>query len=341
MHMTRRAARGAGVVLPLLVLAACGGEKKGATADSTAAATTPSAATDSARDTTAAAGAAAAGAGAAYAHAATITGFKTPESVKYDADLDIYFVSNINGNPSQKDGNGFISRVRTDNNTVEELRFIEGGKNGVVLNAPKGMAIAGDTLIVADIDAVRMFNKRTGMPIASVDLSAKKATFLNDVAVGSDGSVYVTDTGIRFGPKGEMSHPGTDQIFKIAGRTATVAVSGATLAGPNGITWDSANGRFVVAPFSGKALLTWKAGDASAAEMVTGAGQFDGVEVLSGGRVLASSWADSSVTLFQGNNATKVATGVPSPADIGVDTKRNRLLVPIFTGDKVEVFDIR
>ena len=326
MHLTRGAARGAGMVLPLLALAACGGEKRSATADSTGASATATPA---------------GGAPAAYAHAATITGFKTPESVKYDADLDVYFVSNINGNPSQKDGNGFISRVRTDNDTVEELRFIEGGKNRVVLNAPKGMAVVGDTLIVADIDAVRMFNKRTGLPIATVDLAGKKATFLNDVAVGGDGAIYVTDTGIRFGPTGEMSHPGTDQIFRIAGRSATVAVSGATLSGPNGIAWDASNGRFVVAPFAGKALMTWKPGDASAAEMVTGVGEWDGIEPLDGGRVLASSWADSSVTLFQGNNATKVATGVPSPADFGIDTKRNRLLVPIFTGDRVEVFDIR
>jgi sugar lactone lactonase YvrE len=307
-------------------------------ADSRGATTTPPAAPPRAQS---ASGTAAGAAPAAYAHAATVTGFKTPESVKYDADLDVYFVSNINGNPSQKDGNGFISRVRTDNNTVEELRFIEGGKNGVVLNAPKGMAVVGDTLVVADIDAVRMFNNRTGLPSASVDLAGRKATFLNDVAVGADGAIYVTDTGIRFGPKGEMSHPGADQIFRITGRTATVAASGATLAGPNGITWDAANGRFIVAPFSGKALLTWKPGDASAAEMVTGAGQYDGVEVLAGGGVLASSWADSAVTLYQGNNATKVATGVPSPADIGIDTKRHRLLVPIFTGDRVEVFEIR
>ena len=124
---------------------------------------------------------------------------KVPESVRYDAELDVFYVSNINGNPSQKDNNGFIAKVRADSTGVVTM-LAEGGKNGVTLNAPKGIAIKGDTLYVADIDAVRMFNRRTGAPLGSVDLRAQKATFLNDVAVGSDG-VYITDTGIVFDAK--------------------------------------------------------------------------------------------------------------------------------------------
>ena len=110
---------------------------------------------------------------------ATVAGFQTPESVKYDSALDVYFVSNINGNPSVKDGNGFISRVKPDG-SVETLKFIEGGRNGVTLNAPKGLALIGDTLWVTDIDAVRAFNAKTGKPVASVDVPG--AVFLNDPA---------------------------------------------------------------------------------------------------------------------------------------------------------------
>src|SRR5256886_13499427 len=47
-----------------------------------------------------------------------------------------------------------ISRVRPDG-AVENLKFIEGGHNGVTLHAPKGLALLGDTLWVADIDVVR------------------------------------------------------------------------------------------------------------------------------------------------------------------------------------------
>ena len=111
----------------------------------------------------------AAAAPAMFASAGATDSMKTPESVRYDADLDAYFVANINGNPSQKDGNGFIARIDAGN-TAAMTMFVQGGKNGATLHAPKGMAIVGDTLWVADIDALRAFNKRTGAVITSVDL---------------------------------------------------------------------------------------------------------------------------------------------------------------------------
>jgi len=266
-------------------------------------------------------------------------GLKTPESVRYDPELDVYYVSNINGNPSQHDGNGFIVVIRADSTGAAVKTLVEGGKNGVTLDAPKGIALAGDTLWVADIDHVRAFNRRTGARIADIDLTSQKATFLNDVAIGGDGAVYVTDTGIAFDAKGATSHPGTDQIFKIVGRKAT-AIKADSLNSPNGITWDNANGRFLLAPFSGTAVQTWKEGDKAPATLATGAGTYDGVEVLADGRILVTSWADSTVDLVQNGSLSKLVTGVSGPADIGVDTKRMVVAVPRFNDNKVEFFKI-
>src|SRR5216110_2874041 len=120
----------------------------------------------------------------------TVAGFSTPESVLHDSTQDIYFVSNVNGSPTAKDNNGFISRVRPDG-AIENLKFIEGGKNGVTLHGPKGLAVAGDTLWVADIDAVRAFNARTGAPLDSVKLDSAGAVFLNDLTIAS-GAIYIT-----------------------------------------------------------------------------------------------------------------------------------------------------
>jgi sugar lactone lactonase YvrE len=307
-------------------LAACSSGEN-ATADSAA----------KAADTTAAAAAAP----AMFASAgATTDSMKTPESVRYDADLDAYFVSNINGNPSQKDGNGFIARVDAGNTSAMTM-LAQGGKSGVTLNAPKGIAIVGDTLWVADIDVVRAFNKRTGAAIATVDLRPMKATFLNDVVAGPDGAIYVTDTGIRFDEKGGMSHPGQDQIFKIAGRKATVAVKGdSALKSPNGIAWDGANGRFVLGPFNDAVVTAWKDGDSTVTPVGTGPGGYDGVEVLSDGRVLVTSWNDSSVQVISNGTFRKVVGNVEGPADIGVDTKRNVVALPRFNAGRIEYFTI-
>jgi len=270
----------------------------------------------------------------------TVEGFKTPESVKYDAELDLYFVTNINGHPMAKDNNGFISRVRPDG-SIESLEFVSGGRGGVVLHAPKGTAIVADTLWVADIDALRGFNKRTGAPVATVNLSTRGAKLPNDVAVGSDGALYVTDTGILIDSAWNFTHPGPDRIFRVgAKRDVSVAVSGDTLERPNGIAWDAANARFIVVAFGGPAIFAWKPGDAAPTVLAKGAGQWDGVEVLADGHIIASSWADSTVDVIAGGKIERLISGVPSPADIGIDTKRQRVLIPVFTQNRVEVWQL-
>src|SRR5256712_12793027 len=157
-------------------------------------------------------------------------GFQTPESIFYEARSDTYLVSNINGDPTAADGNGFISRVAPDGRILE-LKWIDGTRAGVRLNGPKGMAVAGDTLYVSDITAVRMFDLRTGAPKGAVVILG--STFLNDLAAGRDGSIYATDTGGR----PDFSPSATDAVYKIdpSGKLSALAKSPA-LDKPNGIT---------------------------------------------------------------------------------------------------------
>jgi len=270
----------------------------------------------------------------------TVPGFSTPESVLHDSTQDIYFVSNINGSPTAKDGNGFISRVRPDG-AIENLKFIEGGRAGVTLNAPKGLALAGDTLWVADIDALRAFNARTGAPIDSFKLDSAGAVFLNDLTIAS-GAIYITDTGIKFDDVGNVLHPGPDRVFRIApDRKITVAARGDSLGWPNGITVDPVGKRFIIVSFGPtKSVLAWKPGDKAPKVIAKGAGGFDGVE-MAGTRLLVSSWADSTVSAYESGQEVKVITGVPSPADIGYDAKRNRVLIPILAGNRIEIWQLK
>lgn len=269
--------------------------------------------------------------------AATVAGFQTPESVLWDSTLDVYFVSNINGNPAAKDGNGFISVVDPAG-TMRDTVFIKG------LNAPKGMAVVGDTLWVTDIDVIRGFNARTEAPVAIVPIPG--AVFLNDIAAAPDGSLYITDTAIRFGAQGP-EHVGTDRIFRVApDRLVSVAFESDSLGRPNGITWDRANDRFIVVPFGTGKLFAWKPRgqprwpDQAPTTLGTGPGQFDGVEVA-GNAIWVSSWADSSVYRYADGQGTKLIKGVPSPADIGYDAKRHRVLIPIFMENRVEIWQVQ
>jgi hypothetical protein len=257
-------------------------------------------------------------------------GFVAPEAVRYDPDQDVYFVGNWGPGPaSATDNNGYISRMKPDGQ-IENLKFIAGGTNRVVLHAPRGMYIVGDTLWVADADAVRGFNRRTGEKLANVDFSAFDRGFLNDVAADATGTVYVTDTG-------------KNKLYKVQGANGpTVVVSDSALGSPNGITWDASNNRFIIVPFGGfKGIRAWTPGATTMTVLGVSTGaKYDGVEVLSGGRVLVSSQADSSLHLFSGNEGHAIIHTLGPPADIAVDTKRNRVAVPVVALNHVEIYEL-
>jgi WD40 repeat protein len=108
---------------------------------------------------------------------------RTPESVLIDRERNILYVSNVNLNPWEKDGNGFISKLDMDGNIIN-LKWIEG------LHGPKGMGISGKSLFVADIDALVEADIETGKIIKKIELEGKPD--LNDITVSEDGTVFVS-----------------------------------------------------------------------------------------------------------------------------------------------------
>jgi hypothetical protein len=264
-------------------------------------------------------------------------GFATPESVLHDRRADVYLVSNINGSPLAKDDNGFISRLAPDG-SVTELKWIDGTADGVALNAPKGMAFRRDTLFVADIDVVRLFDRTTGEPIGNWPVPG--STFLNDVAVGPDGTVYVTDSGFRAGPDG-FARSGTDAVYKSTGEGELVAlVSGEALGGPNGIVVDGGRVMFVTFGTGRVHLVQRETGTISGLPSPA-EGQLDGVVKVAEGEFLISSWEGRAVYRLGGGGLyTTEVDSVESPADIGLDTRRGRVLIPLFRADEVLIHPV-
>ncbi len=319
---------------------ACGGETPPSTAPTTTSATAaPSAAPSAAPATSTSAAASASAAEPAPPPGPKpvfhLAGFQTPESVLYDEGADRYLVSNINGKPTEADNNGYISEVSPDGKIVKE-KWIESGKNKVTLNAPKGTAITGGVLYVADIDTVRMFDAKTGNPKGDIKIAG--ATFLNDVAAAPDGKVYVSDSGLKLGASG-FEPTGTDAVYVIEKGKAKPLAKGKDLDRPNGVL--AADKGVWVVSFgpSGLYRLDEKGQKQDVTKLPKGS--LDGI-VKVGDDFYISSWESSSVYKGKPGGTFEVAIpNVKSPADIGLDKKRSRILVPLFMENAIEVYEIK
>lgn len=150
-------------------------------------------------------------------------GFANPESVVYSSLQKVLYVSNINGAPDAKDGNGFISQVGLDGKVIQR-QWIKG------LNAPKGLGYLRGYLYVADIDELLEID--TGNKRITRRFKAPGAKFLNDVTVTPRGSVFVSDML-------------TSTIWRLQGDSFTAWLQNDALQMPNGLAWDG--GKLLVA----------------------------------------------------------------------------------------------
>jgi hypothetical protein len=258
-------------------------------------------------------------------------GFQTPKSVIHDARADLYLVSNIDGSPLDVDDLAFISRVRPDG-SVETLRWIDATEPDVELNAPKGMAIAGEVLYVADIKVLRKFERSTGKPLGSIELPG--ATFANDVCTDRAGNIYVSDSGIAAG----FTPSGSDAIYRVsADNEVSLLAKDVSLGRPNGIA-QSADGLWVATFGSDELYRLDQNGKRSDLQKLP-KGSLDGV-VEWRGRLFVASWEASAVYEREGDSFVERIANIPAPSDIGLDEKRARLLIPLFYDNTLIIYPL-
>lgn len=255
------------------------------------------------------------------------------ESAIYYADDDVYLLSNFGtGGPATLDDDGFITRVDAETGEIVELEWIKG-----TLSAPKGMAIVDQTLYVADLDAIKTYDlANDGAPLGDVPFDGLTITFPNDVCAGDDGTVFMTDTGLN----ADFTSSGTDAVYRIDdGRLVQVAAGADVLKSPNGC-WVDVEGLLVVTFGSNEVLRISDDGEINQVSTLPNGG-LDGI-VSNAGVYYVTSWEAGSVFRFdfEGGRTTVAVSDSPSPADLGYDTKRHRLIVPLLQFEEGPPFNV-
>lgn len=265
-----------------------------------------------------------------------VGGLASPESVLHDTEADLYLISNIAGGVAAKDGEGWISRIAPDGR-IADPRWIAGGQGGAALNAPKGLTLSGDTLFVADIDTVRLFDRRSGRPMGEVPIPG--ATFLNDLATLPDGDVIGTESALV--PDGTaMRGTGGDAVFRIALRDRSVrfVARDASLVQPNGIAVLSPTEALVASRGSDAVYVLDLTTGRRGRSWSLGANTVDGIAVLSDGTFLASTWGSRALHRIIPATGAVAQVGEAfeaAPADFGLDLRRGRVLLPLLGANAV------
>jgi sugar lactone lactonase YvrE len=265
------------------------------------------------------------------------SGFNQPENLVYDSVGDVYLVANMGGGDAARDNNGFISKVAPDGRVVS-LRWIAGGVNGATLDAPKGLAIRGDTLAVADIGGVHYFSRSTGAPLGSVTIPG---LVMNDLAFAPDGTLWITDTGPdRTAPIDTTKD--MDAVWTVSPDGAVSAVArGLSLARPDGLVLDG-NGA-LVATFGANRIERVARGSAGSTTFATlPGGRVDGLRRLGDGSLVVTSWDAMTVwRLPRSGPPVPLLTAVTSPAGVAIDTRRNRLAVTSMQSNTMYLLPLR
>ena len=250
---------------------------------------------------------------------AVVGGFQSPESVFFDTDTNLWYVTNQGG---QGAGDGFVSTLDAAGNVLE-LNFATG------LDNPRGSRAVNGKLYVADDNGVEVLDLATGDFIE--EIVTDTTTFLNDVTVNeANGDVFVSDSG-------------ADTVHIIAGGvTPSVLVADAQLNFPNGLLFE--NGTLFITSFNdGKIFAFNPAADPELLAISNGdLGALDGIE-RDGENLLVSDFAGRILSVDVNGDGTVVFDGTAifdTAADIAFDPARRIVAVPELGGTEVNFIDL-
>lgn len=236
----------------------------------------------------------------------------TSESVCYDAKQNVIYVSCINGNPVDKDNNGFIAMLSLEGKLIS-LNWITG------LNAPKGMGIFNDRLYVTDIDKIIEIDIPNSLIIG--EYPVKDARFLNDITIDPEGNVYISDMA-------------TNKIHLLKDGKTEKWLEDDLIIKPNGLFYE--NGDILIGCSDG--IFAVRISDKKTWHIIKNTGGIDGLESDGKGNYIISDWMGK----IQLVNSDKKPVTLLNTTDAGMNAAdiefipgRNTLLVPTFSDNRV------
>ena len=242
---------------------------------------------------------------------------KVPESVLFDGNNKVLYASNIDGtDPWVKDGKGSVAKVGLDGKVIA-TEWVSG------LNAPKGMGLYKGKLYVADLNELVVIDIAGGKIEKRIAVTGAEG--LNDVSVGKNGTVYVSDSKLK-------------KIFVVKDGVSELLLD--TLKGPNGVLMRGDD--FYLLDAGGMFKMNK---DKTLTKITDGMeGGTDGIENISGNDFIVSCWqgvvwyvkADGSKQQLLDSRADK-----KNSADIGMDAKSKIIYVPTFWRNTIVAYRVK
>ena len=246
-------------------------------------------------------------------------GLKTPECATYDAQRNIFYVSNLNRD-NETENDGFISLVNVDG-SVKVEKWVEG------LTSPLGNYFYKDHLFVNDGGNIIKIEIESGKIIER--FAVEGASSLNGIDIDEAGNIYAADS------RG-------NKIFKVTQKgEVTLLYEGKDLKSPNGVSVKG--NELIVASFSGNSLLSLNLQNNQIQTLVEDIGRADGIIQLEGGHFITSSW--SGEVYFISNDLKKqkildTSGEKINAADMGYIPEENLLIIPTFFDNRLMAYKV-
>lgn len=249
-----------------------------------------------------------------------VEGFSHPESVIYDEENEVFYVSNIG---EDQENDGFISRIGVDGEKLD-LKWIPN------LNDPKGLLLHNGRLWVSDVNDVVIMDINLAEIIVRIPVEGAES--LNDITIDQEGSIYISDLA-------------KSSIFKKNEMGEIIEwINSEELQNPNGLLAVE-NDIFVAAWGDSKNGNLLKVGlDSQNIEEIThsGLGNLDGIQQKEEGEFYVSDWDTGTIYKINKQGETEeIFTSEKSSGDILFYEKENQLILPMNFQNEVWWYQIK